>query len=84
VRALHRAGEFKRTGYFPGVELSPATPLLYFVVPSLRLHSSFETLMKHFSPEVEWKLIALDEKWRKQLRVIFRKQGGTGQPMERC
>ncbi len=83
VRALHRAGEFARTGYFSHVELVAAPPLLYFVVPSLRLHSTFETLLKHFSPEVEWRLIALDESWRKRLRVVFRKQGGTGQPMAR-
>jgi len=83
VRALERAGEFARTGYFPGVERSTAPPLLYFVVPSLRLHSATETLLKHFSPEVEWRLIALDESWRKRLRVVFRKQGGTGRPMER-
>jgi hypothetical protein len=79
VRALHRAGEFVRSGYFARVELVPAPPLLYFVVPSLRLHSTFETLLKHFSPEVEWRLIALDESWRKRLRVIFRKRGGTGE-----
>ncbi len=83
VRALHRAGEFVRTGYFPGVELVAAPPLLYFVVPSLRLHSSFEMMLKHVSPEVEWRLIALDESWRKRLRVVFRKQGGTGKAMAR-
>ena len=83
VRALHRAGEFVRTGYFPDVELVGAAPLLYFVVPSLRLHSTFETLLKHVSPEVEWRLIALDESWRKRLRVVFRKQGGTGKAMVR-
>ncbi len=83
VRALHRAGEFVRTGYFPRVELVAAPPLLYFVVPSLRLHTTFETLLKHFSPEVEWRLLALDESWRKRLRVVFRKQGGTGKAMER-
>jgi hypothetical protein len=83
VRALHRAGEFVRTGYFPRVELVGAPPLLYFVLPSLRLHSTFETLLKHFSPEVEWRLIALDESWRKRLRVVFRKQGGTGKAMVR-
>jgi hypothetical protein len=83
VRALDLAGEFTRNGYFPAVERATTPPLLYFVVPSLRLHSTFETLLKHFSPEVEWRLIALDESWRKRLRVIFRKHGGTGQPMLR-
>ncbi len=80
VRALHRAGEFVRSGYFQGIELSQAAPLLYFVVPALRLHSTFDVLMKQISPEVEWRLIALDERWRKHLRVIFRKHGGTGKP----
>ena len=83
VRALQRAGAFHRAGYFPGVELIDAPPILYFIVPSLRLHSTFETLLRHVSPEVEWRLIALDESWRKRLRVVFRKQGGTGRSMER-
>ena len=83
VRALDRAGEFARTGYFAGFERTAGPPLLYFVVPALRLHSTFETLLKHFSPEVEWRLIAIDESWRKRLRVVFRKQGGTGKAMDR-
>jgi hypothetical protein len=81
VRDLHREDEFTRSGYFPGVKLSPAAPLLYFVVPSLRLHSACETLLKHISPEVEWRLIALDERWRERRKVVFRKQGGTGLPL---
>ncbi len=76
VRALHAAGEIARAGYFPGVELSPEPPLLYFVVTALRVHSTVDTLLKHISPEVEWKLLALDEKWRKKRAVIFRKSGG--------
>ncbi len=78
VRALHAAGEIARAGYFPGVPLSPEPPLLYFVVTALRVHSTVDTLLKHFSPEVEWRLLALDEKWRKKRAVIFRKSGGTG------
>ena len=50
VRDLHRDGEFARSGYFPSVELSPAAPLLYFIVPSLRLHSACETLLKQSPP----------------------------------
>ncbi len=79
VRALHAAGEIARTGYFPGVELSPEPPLLYFVVTALRVHSTVDTVLKHFAPEVEWRLLALDEKWRKKRAVIFRKRGGTGE-----
>jgi hypothetical protein len=78
VRALHAAGEFARVGYFPGVILSPEPPLLYFIVPALRIHSTVDTILRHLAPEVEWRLLALDEKWRQKRSVIFRKQGGTG------
>ncbi len=78
VRALHAEGEIARAGYFPGVELSSEAPLLYFVVPALRVHSTVDAILRHVSPEVEWRLLALDEKWRKKRAVIFRKRGGTG------
>lgn len=78
VRALHADGEIARAGYFPGVELSPEAPLLYFVVTALRVHSTVDTLLRYLSPEIEWRLLALDEKWRTKRAVIFRKRGGTG------
>ncbi len=83
VRALHAAGEIARAGYFPGVELSPEPPLLCFVVTALRLHTTFDTLMKHIAPEVEWRLLALDEHWRKHRAVVFRKRGGEAKPWAR-
>ncbi len=76
VRALHASGEIARAGYFPGVELSAEPPLLYFVVTALRVHSTVDTLLKHLAPEVEWRLLALDEKWRNHRAIIFRKSGG--------
>ncbi len=78
VGALHAAGEITRSRYFPGVELSPEPPLLYFVVPALRVHSTLDTILRHLSPEIEWRLLALDEQWRKRRAVVFRKSGGTG------
>ena len=78
VRALHDAGEFRRAGYFPGVELSPEPPLLYFVLPALRVHPTLDAVLGHLSTEVEWRLLALGEKWRTKRSVIFRKSGGTG------
>jgi hypothetical protein len=83
VRALHAAGEFARTGYFPGVALSPEPPLLYFVVPALRVHSTFDTVLRHVAPEVEWRLLALDERWRQRRAVVFRKAGGGQKPWAR-
>ena len=69
-------GEFQRHGYFRGVALSPLPPRLYLVAPSLHIHPSTEILLRYLSPRVEWNLLALDERWRQQIRVVWRKQGG--------
>jgi hypothetical protein len=69
-------GEFQRHGYFRGVELSPLPPRLYLVAPSLHIHPATETLLRYLSPRVEWNLLALDERWRQQIRVVWRKQNG--------
>jgi hypothetical protein len=36
-------------------------------------------VLRYFSPQVEWELIALTEHWRRELKVVFRKRGGDGQ-----
>jgi hypothetical protein len=67
-------GEFQRHGYFAGSRLSPEAPSLYLVAPALRIHSATETVLRYFSPRVEWTLIALDERWRTKVKVIWRKR----------
>ncbi|HEV2575906.1 MAG TPA: hypothetical protein VGU25_01735 [Acidobacteriaceae bacterium] len=69
-------GEFQRHGYFRGVELSPLPPRLYLVAPALHVHPATETVLRYLSPAVEWNLLALDERWRQQIRVVWRKSGG--------
>jgi hypothetical protein len=71
-------GEFQRHGYFRGVELSPLPPRLYLVAPALHIHPATETVLRYFSSAVEWNLLALDERWRQQIRVVWRKSGGKG------
>jgi hypothetical protein len=71
-------GEFQRHGYFRGVELSPLPPRLYLVAPALRVHPATETVLRYVSPRVEWTLLALDERWRQEVKVVWRKQGGRG------
>ena len=41
--------------------------------PSLHVHPTTDCLLRHFSPEIEWKLLGLDEHWRRGIRVVFRK-----------
>jgi hypothetical protein len=77
VRQPHREGAFQRHGYFPGVELSEQTPLLYLVAPSLRIHPSTDIVLRHLSPEVPWELIGLNEDWRKRRKVILRKKSAS-------
>ncbi len=69
-------GAFERQGYFAGVELSERLPKLLLVAPSLRIHPSNEVVLRYFSPQVEWELVAMSEQWRRELRVVFRKRGG--------
>ena len=74
--ALTGMGEFQRHGYFRGVELSPLAPRLYLVAPALHIHPATEIVLRYFSPRVEWNLLALDERWRQEIRVVWRKSGG--------
>ena len=67
-------GEFQRNGYFNGVGLAPEAPLLYLVAPALRVHPATELVLRHLSPQVEWTLVAIDERWRKQIRVVWRRR----------
>jgi hypothetical protein len=72
--------ELQRHGYFNGVELSPLPPRLYLVAPALRIHPAVEIVLRYMSPQVEWHLLALDERWRSQVRVVWRKESGQRQP----
>jgi hypothetical protein len=74
--AMTGMGEFQRHGYFRGIELSPLPPRLYLVAPALHIHPATEIVMRYLSPLVEWNLLALDERWRQAVRVVWRKSGG--------
>jgi hypothetical protein len=70
-------GEFQRHGYFGGVRLAEGAPRLYLVAPALRVHPATEVVLRYLSPRVEWVLVALDERWRKQVKVVWRKRSGA-------
>jgi hypothetical protein len=69
-------GEFQRHGYFGGVRLAEGDPLLYLVAPALRVHPATDVVLRYLSPRVEWELVALDERWRRQVKVVWRKRSG--------
>lgn len=68
---------FERQGYFAGAEVSELAPRLLLAAPALRIHPANETVLKYFSPEVEWEMVALAEHWRREIRVVFRKRSGA-------
>jgi hypothetical protein len=72
-------GEFQRHGYFPGLRLSPDPPRLYLAAPALRIHPATETILRYLSPRVDWTLLALDERWRKDVKVVWRKRSNQSQ-----
>ena len=68
----HEQDDFRRFGYFPGIQLKPAPPLLYLVAPGFRFHPSLDIVLRYLSPEMEVCRVALAENWRRGLKVIFR------------
>ena len=67
--------EFSSNGYFPGIELRAEAPRLLLVSPSLEFHSTTETILSFFAPEIEVERIGLAVEWRKGLQVMFRLTG---------
>lgn len=65
---------FARSGYFPAQEISGREPRLLLIAPALRIHPANEAVLKYFSSQIEWELIALGEQWRRELKIIFRKR----------
>jgi hypothetical protein len=72
--------EFTRMGYFPGCQLSREDPVLYLVAPALRIHPATEAVLKYFSPRVPWTLIAVGERWRQEVSVVWRKRSSVREP----
>jgi hypothetical protein len=72
VRRQLQSGEIARYGYFPGVALQQASPLVYLVAPALRFHPATDNLLNDLSPELEIVRVGLAESWRRGLRVVLR------------
>jgi len=76
IEANREVGAFERQGYFASAQIAARAPKLLLVAPALRIHPSNEIVLRYFSPQVEWELIAVSEHWRRELKVVFRKRGG--------
>jgi hypothetical protein len=65
-------GDLSRYGYFPGVQLQAARPLVYLVAPALRFHPATDELLRYLAPEVDVVRVGLAENWRCGVRVVMR------------
>jgi hypothetical protein len=73
----HARGEFTRFGYFAGRELSAEKPLLFLVAPAFHVHPATDILLRYINPEIEWEFVGIDERWRENVKVVFRKRPET-------
>lgn len=64
--------DLPRCGYFPGIALQAAPPLVYLVAPALRFHPATGELLRYLAPEMEVIRVGLAESWRRGVRVVMR------------
>ncbi|MEW6127442.1 MAG: hypothetical protein AB1757_10430 [Acidobacteriota bacterium] len=59
-----RRGDFERRGYFKGLAIQDAPPLLYLVAPLFRFHATTKLIAESISKEVPLYRIGINENWR--------------------
>ncbi|HJZ66660.1 MAG TPA: hypothetical protein VKF81_00835 [Blastocatellia bacterium] len=71
----HRArGDFHRRGYFEGLELIDAPPLLYLVAPLFRFHETTRLLAGSIHERVPVSRVGINEDWRSGVKVLLRER----------
>jgi len=78
VKWLQERGQFAHFGYFPGVELSAATPLVYLVSPAFRFHSSTGRMLRYLDPAIHITQVGINDGWREGIRILFRRDNEPG------
>lgn len=73
VKWLADREQFRERGYFHGVELSKAPPLLYLVCPAFRFHSTTGQVIRYFDPSIEIIQVGVNDQWREGIEVLFRR-----------
>lgn len=77
VKWLHDRGQFQPAGYFTRLSLAPGWPRLYLVSPAFRFHSTTGRLIQFFAPGIEVIQVGLNDHWRKNVKVLFRRELGA-------
>jgi hypothetical protein len=64
-------GDFLRRGYFQGVRLADAVPLLYLVAPLFRFHAATGLIASSIANRVPVYRIGINEDWRAGVSVLL-------------
>lgn len=78
VEKLRQEGRFPDYGYFPGVKLADAPPLLYLVVPAFRFHSTTTRLLRYLDSSINVMQIGINDQWHHGIKVLFRRELRSG------
>ncbi len=62
---------------FPAQTLDLRPPRLCLVSPALSFHSTLETVLRYFSPEVEVERVGVASDWQTRFRVVLRLTGAN-------
>jgi hypothetical protein len=71
-------GDFERRGYFEGVKLAEAAPLLYLVAPLFRFHATTALIASSISDRVPVYRIGINENWGAGVRVLLSERLNQG------
>ncbi|HXG93574.1 MAG TPA: hypothetical protein VNN73_14600 [Blastocatellia bacterium] len=68
----HRArGDFERRGYFKGLKIADAAPLVYLVAPLFRFHATTKLVAGSIAARAPVYRIGINEDWRSRVRVLL-------------
>jgi hypothetical protein len=71
----HRSrGDFHRRGYFEGLRLVDAPPLLFLVAPLFRFHETTKLIASSIHERVPVYRIGINENWRNGVKVLLRER----------
>jgi len=74
VERHRKAGDFQRSGYFPGSRVRDEHSLLILVAPLLAYHKTSRQLIDSLPADVPLMEIGLNQAWMKEIKVL-RRQG---------
>ncbi|MEP7213754.1 MAG: hypothetical protein ABI791_11785 [Acidobacteriota bacterium] len=73
IELQRRRGHLAKAKIFGDLEILDKPALVYAVAPALSFHRDFEFFARKLSPEIELWRFELRENWRKEIKVIGRK-----------